>query len=114
MWKPLHNIILAKKVQKPEEVKTAGGLIIPDASVKDTHQAIAVACGDDVDNVSPGDLFMHNEFAGVKLPIGAEEFVYFRDKEVVMVWEGNKLLPHQEETANAIEAWLEETKNERD
>jgi co-chaperonin GroES (HSP10) len=82
--------VLVQRVKA--EAKTAGGIFLPEASVKELNEARVLAVGPgglDRDgkridiSVKPGDKVLIPQFGGTKITVQEEEFSIFRDHEYV-------------------------------
>lgn len=92
--RPLHDRIVAKRVDREEEVR--GGIIIPDTAKEKPQEAEVVAVGpgklDDKGNRSPmdvkaGDRVLIGKYAGSEIKLEGEEHVILREDEVLAVIE---------------------------
>ncbi|ORY13485.1 chaperonin 10-like protein [Clohesyomyces aquaticus] len=87
---PLLDRILVQRV-KPE-AKTAGGIFLPESSVKELNEAKVLAVGPGAMNkdgqriapsVQPGDKVLIPQFGGSPIKVGEEEYSLFRDHELL-------------------------------
>jgi chaperonin GroES len=85
---PLLDRVLVQRVKA--ESKTAGGIFLPEASVKELNEAKVLAVGPGgLDkngkrvevSVKPGDKVLIPQYGGTGLKVGEEEFSIFRDYE---------------------------------
>ena len=92
--RPLHDRILAKRVQ--EEDKTAGGLFIPDTAKEKPLEAkvIAVGNGKVLDDgklrpleVKAGDKVLIGKYSGSEVKINGEEHIILREDDILAVIE---------------------------
>jgi len=92
--RPLHDRILAKRLQ--EEEKTAGGLFIPDTAKEKPLEAqvIAVGSGKLLENgtvrpleVKAGDKVLIGKYSGSEVKINGEEHIILREDDVLAVLE---------------------------
>jgi chaperonin GroES len=92
--KPLHDRILAKRLQ--EEEKTKGGIIIPDTAKEKPLEArvIAVGQGKVDDNgkripvgVKPGDRILVGKYSGSEIKLDGDEHLILREDDVLAVME---------------------------
>ena len=74
------------------ETKTAGGIFLPESSVKELNQATVLAVGpgglDKTGNrltmsVKEGDKVLIPQYGGSPLKVGEEEYTLFRDSELL-------------------------------
>ena len=91
---PLLDRVLVQRVKA--EVKTAGGLFLPESSIKELNQAKVLAVGPggwDKDgkriavSVQPGDKVVIPQYGGQALKLGDEEYHILRDHEYVSLWQ---------------------------
>jgi chaperonin GroES len=87
--KPLYERILVKP--KDKETTTAKGIMLPEKAVKKPNIGIVVACGDGTQHnpmlVKPGDLILHNRYAGLELNYLGEKHYVIMSNEVIAVLE---------------------------
>jgi chaperonin GroES len=92
--RPLHDRILAKRVQ--EEEKTAGGLFIPDTAKEKPLEAeiIAVGNGKVLDDgklrpleVKKGDKVLIGKYSGSEVKLNGEEHIILREDDILAVIE---------------------------
>ncbi|MCJ1291128.1 hypothetical protein MMC34_002671 [Xylographa carneopallida] len=86
---PLLDRILVQRIKA--ETKTAGGIFLPESSVKELNEAKVLAVGPgglDKDgkriapSVAPGDKVLIPQYGGSPVKVGDEEYSLFRDHEV--------------------------------
>ncbi|KAF2842160.1 10 kDa heat shock protein, mitochondrial [Patellaria atrata CBS 101060] len=87
---PLLDRVLVQRVKA--EAKTAGGLFLPESSVKELNEAKVLAVGPgglDRDgkripmSVQAGDKVLIPQYGGSPIKVGEEEYSLFRDHEVL-------------------------------
>ena len=87
---PLLDRVLVQRVKA--EAKTAGGIFLPESSVKELNEAKVLAVGPGgVDkegrrmemSVKPGDKVVIPQYGGSSIKVGDEEFHILRDHEYV-------------------------------
>jgi len=87
---PLLDRVLVQRVKA--EAKTAGGIFLPEASVKELNEAKVLAVGPgglDKDgkrvqvSVKPGDKVLIPQYGGSPIKVGEEEYSLFRDYELL-------------------------------
>ena len=92
--RPLHDRVIAKRVETQEEVR--GGIIIPDSAKEKPQEAEVTAVGpgkldDDGKrrpmDVKEGDRVLIGKYSGSEIKIGDEEFIILREDEVLAVIE---------------------------
>jgi chaperonin GroES len=88
--RPLHDRVLVRRM--PEEMKTAGGLIIPDtAKEKPQRGEIVAACKGrltDDGKVTPldvkvGDKVLFGKYSGTELKLNGEEYLMMREEDIL-------------------------------
>jgi len=92
--RPLHDRILAKRVQEQE--KTAGGLFIPDTAKEKPLEAEVVAVGNGkvLDDgklrpleVKKGDKVLIGKYSGSEVKLDGEEHIILREDDILAVIE---------------------------
>ncbi|KAF4549191.1 10 kDa heat shock protein [Elsinoe fawcettii] len=87
---PLLDRVLVQRVKA--EAKTAGGIFLPESSVKELNEAKVLAVGPgglDKDgkripmSVNSGDKVLIPQFGGSSLKVGEDEYHLFRDHELL-------------------------------
>jgi len=85
--KPVYERILVKP--KGKETKTQSGIMLPAKAVKRPNVGTVIACGDgSVNNpmlVKPGDLILHNRYAGLELNYKGEPHYIIMSNEVIAI-----------------------------
>ncbi len=94
--RPLHDRVIAKRIEKKEEVR--GGIIIPDTAKEKPQEAEVIAVGPGrlsedgkrfpID-VKEGDRVLIGKYSGSDIKIGDEEFVILREDEILAVIDKN-------------------------
>jgi len=94
-FRPLQDCILVKRVT--EEMKTKGGIIIPDSAKEKPVEATVVAVGNgkvlEDGKVRPldiksGDRVLFGKYSGTEIKIDGEEHLILREEEVLGVITG--------------------------
>ena len=87
--KPLADRVLVKNDKA--ETKTAGGLIIPEATQEKTQTAVVVEVGPGTEEnpitVKKGDRIMYDKYAGTQVKIDGEDHLILRMSDVIAVIE---------------------------
>ncbi|MCP4201099.1 MAG: co-chaperone GroES [bacterium] len=92
--RPLHDRVVAKRVESEEEVR--GGIIIPDSAKEKPQEAEVVAVGpgkiNDDGNRAPmdvkaGDRVLIGKYSGSEIKIADQELVILREDEILAVIE---------------------------
>ena len=87
---PLGDRVLVRKAVK--ETQTAGGILLPTDKGKDTHEAVVVAVGPGLRDVSgvlhastlkAGDAILLPKFGGTEIEIGDEKLSLFREDDIM-------------------------------
>merc|ERR1712173_429582 len=86
---PLFDRVLIQRVEA--QTKTASGIIIPESAQSKMNQGVVVAHGPGltIDGeqrplaVAVGDKVLLPEFGGTKLKLGDDEFLLYRDSEMI-------------------------------
>ena len=90
--RPLHDRILAKRVQEQE--KTAGGRFIPDSAKEKPLEAevVAVGSGRILDDgtvravtVKPGDRVLFGKYTGDEIKLDGTEHIILREEDVLAI-----------------------------
>jgi len=90
--RPLHDRILAKRVQEQE--KTAGGLFIPDSAKEKPLEAEVIAVGNGKISedgkvrpleVKAGDRVLIGKYSGSEVKLDGEEHIILREDDVLAV-----------------------------
>ncbi|RMF72826.1 MAG: co-chaperone GroES [Planctomycetota bacterium] len=93
--RPLHDRVIARRVEESEQ-KSASGIIIPDSAKEKPQEAEIVAVGngrrqEDGEviplDVKAGDKVLIGKYAGNEVKIGDEEYVILREDEILAVIE---------------------------
>ncbi|KAI0017485.1 GroES-like protein [Xylariomycetidae sp. FL0641] len=87
---PLLDRVLVQRIKA--ETKTAGGIFLPESSVKELNEAKVLAVGPGALNkeggrvpmgVATGDRVLIPQFGGSPVKVGEDEFHLFRDSEIL-------------------------------
>ncbi|KAI4142736.1 MAG: hypothetical protein LQ340_007247 [Diploschistes diacapsis] len=87
---PLLDRILVQRVKA--EAKTAGGIFLPESSVKELNEAKVLAVGPGAldkegkriaMSVAAGDRVLIPQYGGSPVKVGEEEYALFRDHELL-------------------------------
>ena len=94
---PLHDRILVR--QTDEEIRSTGGIIIPDTAQEKPGQGIVVAVGAGLRisdgtiakmSLSKGDNILFGKFSGNEVVVDGEELMIMRESDVMAVLGGKK------------------------
>jgi len=92
--RPLHDRLVVRRM--PEELKSAGGIVIPDSAAEKPMQGeiIAIGAGKVLDNgdvralaVKVGDIVLFGKYSGTEVKINGQELVVMREDDVMGVVE---------------------------
>jgi chaperonin GroES len=93
-FRPLHDRILIKRLEKGEEVR--GGIIIPDSAKEKPQQGEvkAVGSGKLLESgqrvppvVKPGDRILFGKYSGSDIKLVGEEYLILKEDEILAVVE---------------------------
>lgn len=87
---PLLDRVLVQRIKA--ETKTAGGILLPESSVKELNEAKVLAVGPGALNkdghrvpmgVAKGDRVLIPQYGGSPIKVGEDEYQLFRDSEIL-------------------------------
>ena len=93
-FRPLHDRILVKRLEKDEEVK--GSIIIPDTAKEKPQEGEVIAVGEGKKNddgkrmpmdVKPKDRILFGKYSGSEIKMDGEEYLILREDEVLGIIE---------------------------
>jgi chaperonin GroES len=88
--RPLHDRVLVRRM--PEEMKTAGGIIIPETAKEKPQRGQIVATGKgrvtEDGKVTPldvkvGDEILFGKYSGTELKLNGEEYLMMREEDIL-------------------------------
>jgi chaperonin GroES len=94
-FRPLHDRVLVRRIE--EDVKTSGGIIIPDTAKEKPMQGEVIAIGpgarDEVGKVvplevRPGDRVLFGKWSGTEVKIDGEELLIMKESDILGIIEG--------------------------
>ena len=94
-FRPLGDRVVVKRVQ--EELKTAGGIIIPDSAQEKPQEGEIVAVGPGArdekgDRIAPevkaGDRILFGKWSGTEVKLNGEELLIMKESDIMGVLEG--------------------------
>jgi chaperonin GroES len=94
-FRPLHDRVVVKRVE--EELKTKGGIIIPDTAAEKPQQGKVVAVGpgtrgDDGKlvtlGVKAGDRVLFGKWSGTEVKIDGDDLLIMKESDIMGVLEG--------------------------
>ena len=97
--KPLHDRVLVKRLDSPEE-DIRGGIVIPETAKEKPQEGEVIAVGDGkvADSgqvipmaVNPGDRILFGKYSGSEVKIEDEEYMIMREDEVLGILTGKKV-----------------------
>lgn len=92
--RPLQDRVIVKRLE--EEVKTSGGIIIPDSAKEKPQRGEIVAAGPGKKNedgklqpmdVKKGDKVLFSKYAGTEIKVDGEELLIMREDDIMGVIE---------------------------
>lgn len=92
--RPLHDRVVVKRLE--EEVKTAGGIIIPDSAAEKPQQGKVLAVGpggrgDDNElvplDVKVGDKVLFGKWSGTEVKVDGEDVLIMKESDIMGVLE---------------------------
>ena len=96
-FRPLHDRVLVRRVA--EEVKTAGGIIIPDTAKEKPMEGEILAVGSGTRNdqgkiepldVKKGDRILFGKWSGTEVTMDGEELIIMKESDIMGIIEGSK------------------------
>jgi chaperonin GroES len=96
-FRPLGDRVVVKRVQ--EDVKTAGGIIIPDTAQEKPQEGEVVAVGPGArdekgDRISPevkvGDRILFGKWSGTEVKVDGQDLLIMKESDIMGVLEGAK------------------------
>ena len=94
-FRPLHDRVVVKRIQ--EDMKTAGGIIIPDSAQEKPMQGEVIAVGPGVRDedgervpldVKAGDTILFGKWSGTEVKIDGQELLIMKESDIMGVIEG--------------------------
>jgi chaperonin GroES len=96
-FRPLHDRVVVKRVQ--QDVKTAGGIIIPDTVQEKPMEGEVVAVGpgarDEAGKLVPldvkaGDLILFGKWSGTEVKLDGQELVIMKESDIMGIIDAPK------------------------
>ena len=85
--KPLADRVLVKPNEA--EVKTAGGLYIPDTAKEKPQQGVIIAVGngkqDEPMELKVGDVVLYGKYSGTEITVEGNEYLMMRQSDVLAI-----------------------------
>jgi chaperonin GroES len=94
-FRPLHDRVVVKRLE--EELKTKGGIIIPDTAAEKPQQGKVIAVGPGARgedgkvtplDVKAGDRVLFGKWSGTEVKIDGEDLLIMKESDVMGVLEG--------------------------
>jgi len=91
-FRPLHDRVVVRRVDS--EVKTAGGIILPDTAQEKPSEGEIIAVGSGIRNevgklvpldVKPGDKVLFGKWSGTEVKINGEELLIMKESDIMGV-----------------------------
>ncbi len=95
-FRPLHDRVVVRRLEA--ELKTAGGIIIPDTAQEKPQQGEIVAVGPGARNdkgeiapldVKAGDRILFGKWSGTEVKIDGEDLLIMKESDIMGVLEGS-------------------------
>jgi chaperonin GroES len=94
-FRPLHDRVVVRRIE--EDVKTSGGIIIPDTAKEKPQQGEVIAVGPGARNekgelvtldVKAGDRILFGKWSGTEVKIDGEELLIMKESDILGILEG--------------------------
>ncbi|MBV8534781.1 MAG: co-chaperone GroES, partial [Alphaproteobacteria bacterium] len=94
-FRPLHDRVVVRRIE--EDVKTSGGIIIPDTAKEKPQQGEIVAAGPGARNekgelvaldIKAGDRILFGKWSGTEVKIDGEELLIMKESDILGILEG--------------------------
>ena len=91
-FRPLHDRVVVRRVDS--EVKTAGGIILPDTAQEKPSEGEIITVGSGIRNevgklvpldVKPGDKVLFGKWSGTEIKINGEELLIMKESDIMGV-----------------------------
>jgi chaperonin GroES len=84
---PLHDRVIVQPAAA--EVKTAGGIIIPDTAKEKPQRGVVLAAGpgkkDEPVTVKAGDEVLYGKYAGTEISIEGKDYLIMRESDILAI-----------------------------
>lgn len=84
---PLHDRVIVKPAAA--EMKTAGGIIIPDTAKEKPQKGVVIAAGpgkkDEPVTVKSGDNVLYGKYAGTDLTVDGVDYLIMRESDIIAI-----------------------------
>ncbi len=97
-FRPLHDRVVVKRVE--EDLKSAGGIIIPDSAAEKPMKGEIIAVGPGARDekgervaldVKAGDQVLFGKWSGTEVKIDGTEFLIMKESDIMGIIEGGKV-----------------------
>ena len=97
-FRPLHDRVVVKRVE--EDLKSAGGIIIPDSAAEKPMKGEIIAVGPGARDekgervaldVKAGDQVLFGKWSGTEVKIDGTEFLIMKESDIMGIIEGSKV-----------------------
>lgn len=94
-FRPLHDRVLVRRLES--DVKTVGGIIIPDTAQEKPMEGEVLAVGAGIrdskgaliaPDVKPGDRILFGKWSGTEVKMNGEELVIMKETDIMGIIEG--------------------------
>lgn len=80
---PLNDRVIIEPL--PNEIKTKGGIYIPDSYMEKPQRGIILFCGNKVEEVNVGDTVFYGKHAGIPMNINEKDCVLMRESDIMCI-----------------------------
>jgi chaperonin GroES len=84
---PLHDRVIVQPAAA--EVKTAGGIIIPDTAKEKPQRGTVIAAGpgqkDEPVTVKAGDNVLYGKYAGTEITVDGKDYLIMRESDILAI-----------------------------
>ena len=84
---PLHDRVIVQPAAA--EVKTAGGIIIPDTAKEKPQRGVVLAAGpgktDEPVTVKAGDTVLYGKYAGTEITVEGKDYLIMRESDILAI-----------------------------
>ena len=96
-FRPLHDRVLVKRVE--QDVKTAGGIIIPDSAQEKPMEGKIIAVGSGIKaedgsvtplDVKAGDAVLFGKWSGTEIKVDGEDLLIMKETDILGILEVTK------------------------
>ncbi|MCL4166860.1 UNVERIFIED_CONTAM: hypothetical protein GTU68_010229 [Idotea baltica] len=83
-FRPLHDRVLVRRVES--EMKTAGGIIIPDTAQEKPSEGEVIAAGTGA-KAADGDKVLFGKWSGTEIKVDGEELLIMKESDILGIVE---------------------------